>query len=181
MTSALAEPAMSLADFTSPTMIVPNLRGRDVTSVLQELSQALQREGCVQDLLPFYHAALNREFLASTDVETGIALPHARIAGLKSLAFAFGRSAEPLVWAKHAASHVRMVFLIAVPATDATQHLLLVSGLARLAKNPVLLEKLKTAGDIFQILDLLREVPLRQIGVPSAAADARSLKNSTNR
>ena len=181
MTSALAEPAMSLADFTGPAMIVPNLRGRDVTSVIQELSQALQREGCVQDLLPFYHAALNREFLASTDVETGIALPHARLTGVKSLAFAFGRTSEPLMWTKHAASPVRLVFLIAVPATDATQYLLLISGLARLAKNPVLLEKLKSAGDTFQILDLLREVPLRRIGATVTVAGIRPFEKSTNR
>jgi len=47
---------MTLADFTSPGMIIPHLRGQDATSVIQELSQSMQREGRVPDLLPFYHA-----------------------------------------------------------------------------------------------------------------------------
>jgi len=94
--------SMTLADFTSPGLIIPHLRGQDVASVIQELSQALQREGRVGDLLPFYHAALNREFLVSTDMEAGMAFPHARLPGLKELSFALGRSGEPLGWGANA-------------------------------------------------------------------------------
>jgi PTS system nitrogen regulatory IIA component len=152
---------MTLADFTSPGMIVPHLHGRDVASVIQELSRTLQREGRVPDLLPFYHAALNREFLVSTDMEAGMAFPHARLPGLKELCFAFGRAAEPVHWGTKEARTVRMVFLFAVPATDSSQYLLLISGLARLAKENQLVEKLHTARDTFQILELLQQVELR--------------------
>ncbi len=89
---------MTLADFTSPGLIIPSLRGKDVASVIQELGQALQRKGRIPDLLPFYHAALNREYLLSTEMEAGMAFPHARAPGLNGLAFALGRSAEPLGW-----------------------------------------------------------------------------------
>jgi mannitol/fructose-specific phosphotransferase system IIA component (Ntr-type) len=152
---------MTLADFTSPGMIVPHLRGPDVTSVIQELSQAMQREGRVPDLLPFYHAALNREFLVSTEMEAGMAFPHARLPGFKELSFAFGRSDEPLVWGARGTRPVKMVFLLAVPATDSTQYLLLISGLVRLAKQIPLLEKLQTAQDPFQILEVFQQVTLR--------------------
>ena len=70
---------MTLADFTTSELILPNLRGDDVATVIQELSRALQREKRVPDLLPFYHAALNREFLVSSDWEAGMAFPHARL------------------------------------------------------------------------------------------------------
>ena len=152
---------MTLADFTSPGLILPHLRGQDAASVIQELAQALQRERRVPDLLPFYHAALNREFLVSTEMEAGMAFPHARLPGLKELSFAFGRSDEPLAWGTRGARTVRLVFLIAVPATEATQHLLLISGLARLAKESRLVEKLHAAQDTFQMLDVLRQVELR--------------------
>ena len=75
--------AMTLADFTSAGLIIPHLRGQDVATVIQELSQAMRRERRVPDLLPFYHAALNREFLVSTDMEAGMAFPHARLPGLQ--------------------------------------------------------------------------------------------------
>src|SRR3974377_461263 len=110
--------SMTLADFTSPGLVIPHLRGPDAASVIQELSQALQREGHVPDLLPFYHAALNGEFLLSTDREAGMALPHARLAGLRELSFALGRGDTPMVWGGRGTPSVWLVFLLAVPATD---------------------------------------------------------------
>ena len=161
---------MTLADFTKPGLIVPHLRSRDATSAIHELSLAMQREGCVTDWLPFYHEALNREILLSTDMEAGMAFPHARLAGLKDLAFAFGRSDEPFAWGPQLTHPVRMVFLLAVPATDAEQYLPLVSGLARLSGNNPLLEKLRGAADSAAILAVFRQIVLR--GNPASAAPA---------
>ncbi len=163
---------MTLADFTSPGLIIPHLRGPDVAGVIQELSQAMQRSGRVPDLLPFYHAALNREFLVSTDVEAGMAFPHARQPGLKELSFAFGRSDQPLHWGAPSGRPVRMVFLIAVPATDATQHLLLVSGLVRLARDSRLVQALQDASGAAEILAVLQQIPLRSTPKPDTAHTA---------
>jgi len=157
---------MTLADFTSPGLIISHLRGQDAASVIQELSQAMQREQYVPDLLPFYHAALNREFLVSTDMEAGMAFPHARLPGLKELLFAFGRSDQPLGWGAKATRSVRLVFLMAVPATDSTQYLSLISGLTRLAKDSPLVDKLMVAQDTFQILEVLQEIKLRTNSMP---------------
>ena len=159
---------MTLADFTKPGLIVPHLRSRDATSAIHELSLAMQREGCVTDWLPFYHEALNREFLLRTDMEAGMAFPHARLAGLKELAFAFGRSDEPFAWGPQLTHPVRMVFLLAVPATDAEQYLPLVSGLARLSGNNPLLEKIRGAADGAEIVAAFRQIVLR--GSPASAA-----------
>jgi mannitol/fructose-specific phosphotransferase system IIA component (Ntr-type) len=63
---------MTLAKFSGPGLIIPHLRGRDAASAIKELSQALQVEKRVPDLLPFYQAALNREFMVSTGMEAGI-------------------------------------------------------------------------------------------------------------
>jgi hypothetical protein len=48
-----------------------------------------------------------------------------------------------------------------VPATDSTQYLLLISGLARLGKDGRLTAQLHAARDAFQILDVLKQVELR--------------------
>lgn len=164
--------AMTLADFTSPGLIISHLRGQDAASVIQELSQAMQREQRVPDLLPFYHAALNREFLVSTDMEAGMAFPHARLPGLKELFFAFGRSDRPLGWGAKATRSVRLVFLMAVPATDSTQYLSLISGLARLAKDSRLVDKLMAAQDTFQILEVLQQIKLRTNSMPDTLKTA---------
>jgi len=162
-----AEPAMSLDDFTSADLMVPQLQGRDAATVIRELCSVLQRAARVPDLLPFYHAALNREFLLSTAMEYGLAFPHARVIGLSRLSFALGRSAEPLLWVPKGRPPVRLVFLCAVPATEATAYLLLSSGLARLAKEPRWLKTLLETDGARGMLDALRQVTLRT--VPPAA------------
>jgi len=152
---------VSLANFTSPGLIIPHLCGRDAAAAIRELAAALQREACVPDLLPFYHAAINREFLFSTAMGHGFAYPHARVSGLMCLYFALGRSAEPLAWVPKGSPSVRLVFLFAVPATDAAAYLLLISRLARLTRETFLVEKLLKAGDTPEILDLLNQIKLR--------------------
>lgn len=159
---------MTLAAFTSPGLIIPHLRGQDTASVIQELSQSLQREQRIQDLLRFYQTALNREFMASTNMEAGMAFPHARLPALRELCFAMGRSDAPLAWGPSAARPVWLVFLMAVPATDSTQYLLLLSGLTRLTKEGQLVEKLQAAQDNLEMFHVLRQVQLRTNPAPVA-------------
>jgi mannitol/fructose-specific phosphotransferase system IIA component (Ntr-type) len=164
---------MTLADFTRPGLIVPRLVSRDATSAIHELSLVLQREGCVPDWLPFYHEALNREFLLSTDMEAGMAFPHARLPGLRELAFAFGRSEAPFTWGPGITHPVRMVFLLAVPSAVADQYLPLVSGLARLSGNLPLLDVIRGAADSATIMAVFHQIVLPGSEVPVAPAEAR--------
>lgn len=151
---------MTLADFTSPGLIIPRLSGDEAASAIKELAQALQRENRVPDVLPFYQDALNREFLVSTDMDAGMAFPHARVPGLPQVSFALGRCEKPIRWGPDASRLVELVFLVAVPATDATQYLLLISGLARLSKNEGLMARLHAANDPARILEVLQQVGL---------------------
>lgn len=151
---------MTLADFTAPELVVPRLRGEESASAIKELTEALHAGSRVPDSLPFYQAVLNREFMAGTDMEAGMAFPHARIAGLKEVSFALGRSPGPLRWGHPAAGSVRLVFLLAVPATDAAQYLLVISGLARLSRDAGLVARLHEAVDAHAMHEILRQVRL---------------------
>jgi mannitol/fructose-specific phosphotransferase system IIA component (Ntr-type) len=148
----------SLADYTNERLILSFLLGGEPTSVIQELAQVLHREGRIADVLPFYHAALNREFLSSTATGSGMAFPHARVPGLDRISMAVGRCAPPISWGPKGNPTVRLVFLVAVPATEGTEYLLLVSGLARLERERLLLDRLLQARAPLEILDLLKAI-----------------------
>jgi len=163
---------MNLADFTKPGLIVPQLRAQDATAAIHELSLVLQREGGVPDWLPFYHEALNREFLLGTDVEAGMAFPHARLAGLRELVFAFGRSDAAFAWGPDATHRVRLVFLLAVPAGEPGLYLPLVAGLARLAAARSLLDQVFAATGPEGILAAFRQIALLARPLPAAPAGA---------
>jgi mannitol/fructose-specific phosphotransferase system IIA component (Ntr-type) len=153
--------APTLADFTSPGLIVPRLRGQNAPTVIQELSAALQREGRVSDMLPFYQAVLNREYLCNTVTEAGWALPHARVKGLNKPCFALGRWASPVIWMKSDRLQVNLIFLFAIPETDVPAYLNLIYGVARLSKAPRLVEQLLKASATFEIFNVLKQVRLR--------------------
>ncbi len=159
---------MNLAEFTKPGLIVPHLQSRDSNGAIHELSLVMQREGGVPDWLRFYHEALNREFLLRTDMEAGMAFPHARLSGLKDLVFAFGRSDEAFPWGADPAHRVRMVFLVAVPAGDAGQYLALVGGLARLSGAPALLTAIRDATGPGEILAAFRQIVIHGDPLPAA-------------
>jgi len=152
--------ALSLADYTSDALMLPQLRQRDPAGVIQELAQLLHQQARLPDLLPFYHAALNREFLVSTAMDYGVAFPHARLNGLTRLCFALGRSDVPIPWGSQNAKMVWLVFLLAAPATEAAGYLYIVSGLARLGKDPLLMDALRSAPDSAAMLAVLRQVKL---------------------
>ena len=153
-----AESALTLAEYTSPGLIVPSLRGLDAPSIIQELSAALQREGRITDVLPFYQAALNREYLCSTVSEPGWALPHVLVKGLHNPCFALGRAAAPVAWVGNHLLRAKLIFLLAVPETDARAYVTLVLGMARLSKETQLIDRLLKAMNSFEILELLRQV-----------------------
>jgi mannitol/fructose-specific phosphotransferase system IIA component (Ntr-type) len=152
--------AGSLADFTRRDLIVGQLRERDAAGIIGELSRILGQSNAVPDALSFYQAALNQELLSDSTARFGIAVAHARQSGVKRLQFAFGRVPDPVVWGGRGSWPVQLIFLVAVPATESTRYLHLLSGLARLAQNPQAVAKLLAAADAPSILLVLQETGL---------------------
>lgn len=150
-----------ISNFFSPRSIIPQLRGTDGASVIQELSDLLAKENRFLNPANFLRAVLARESLNATAMSPGWALPHARIAGLPHIVFAVGRSANPLAWFGHHGDSVHVVFLFAVPERDSGAYLSLISGLARFSQNEALVRKLRDAPDALAISELLESIPVR--------------------
>ncbi len=161
VTDRVVSPA-TLADFTQPGLIIPELREQDTAGVISELSQVLQRQGSIPDVLPFYHAALNQELLANSAQACGLAFPHARLSGVKRVQYALGRAPLPIIWGAKGSWPVQFVFLLAVPATDAATYLHLLACIARLGQQPGLISKMRTAETPETLLSILERIPLRQ-------------------
>jgi mannitol/fructose-specific phosphotransferase system IIA component (Ntr-type) len=154
-------PGGSLADFTRRELIVLPLRERDAAGIIGELSRVLREQDCVPDVLPFYQAALNQELLANSANGFGIAVAHARLGGVKHLQFALGHAAQPVAWGAKGSGPVQLVFLLAVPATDAASYLHLLSSLARLGRNDEIFTELLAASDASRVLAVLGKIKLQ--------------------
>ena len=148
------------------------MRGRETAAVLEELCEALVRGGRVPDRAKFLQLVLNRESLMGSNWEAGMAFPHARLAELNELAFAVGRSEEPLHWGAKGTGVVRLVFLIAIPLDQSEQYLSLISGLARLSKAAEMVEKTHRSNSALEIFELLQQIQLRPERTPKSASKA---------
>ena len=86
---------MDIADLITPQRVIPSLRAGDKARLLRELSE--QAAKCLNlDGEIILGALRSRERLGSTGVGQGIALPHARIAGLRQFFGLFARLEPPI-------------------------------------------------------------------------------------
>lgn len=159
-----ATTAFSLASFTRPALALPLVQSTDTPGIIAELSQVLHREGCITDWLPFYQTALNRELAFNSALPSGLAFPHARCPSVRNLQFAIGRLPVAVPWGGRGSWPVRVVLLMAVPATEAAVYLRLLAGLSRLAQREDLLSDLLHAQDAEEMIQPLSQVRLELLG-----------------
>ena len=163
----------TLADYTTPALMVPQLQTKATAAVISELCALLQREGRLQDSAALYDAVMRREQLSSTSIPCGWALPHARLDGLSQLTFALARSSQPFVWSPEALSPVHTVFLFASPEPEAKTYLNLISAVARLSQSSALVEQLRRAPDAHGMFAVLQQVPVFRASPVTPAPSAR--------
>jgi len=152
----------TLADFTSEALIIPRMLTNNMAGAMQELSNAFPRSDALWDAEKLNQAAFEREQQMTTAMDFGAAFPHVRSSACHRLQFALGRAAAPFTWGQPGSLKVQFVFLNAIPANDALGYLKLLSAMARLGKEPALLEQFKAAASAQELLALLAKIPVRK-------------------
>lgn len=155
---------MTVADFTEPSLLIPQLLSADQASVINALSHRLQGAGRIADSLTFFQAVLQRDYLSSSAPGNGVAFPHAGGRGIHCLSLALGVSAAGVRWRD--GSQVHAVFLIAIPPADAQLYLALVAALARLVRRDNFIHTVTTRALPAGILRLLHS---EEIQVPASS------------
>lgn len=109
---------------------------------LEELSFLAWRGGCVTDRAELLKDMKRRESLEGTGVGEGIAIPHARTAGVQSPCMAALVLQGDLAFDSWDGQPVRLLFLIATPEEQISRHLQLLSRLAAVLLIPKISERL---------------------------------------
>jgi mannitol/fructose-specific phosphotransferase system IIA component (Ntr-type) len=151
-----------LADFTSEGLIIPQLKARDMAGTIIELSSAFHKHDPAWDAQMLSKSAYEREQKMTTALQFLSAFPHVRSNDCPKLRFALGRSDEPFEWGRPGALKVQFVFLNAIPGSEAQGYLKLLSGMSQLGKKPALLEQFKAAQTAKELMELLRQIPIRK-------------------
>ena len=147
---------MTVRDFTESSLLIPQLLAADQASAIHALSHRLQNAGRVEDSLTFFQAALQRDYLSSSVIESGVAFPHARGHGVNRFSLALGLPKGGVHWRD--GWEVHAVFLIAIPSAEAQLYLTIVSALARQSRLDGWLTALIACTQPEELLAMLSQV-----------------------
>lgn len=145
---------MDLRNIVCNEGILPDLPARGKKQVLQDLSEHAARQ-TGRPAREIFETLLQRERLGSTGLGRGIAIPHIKLANLKSMVCLFARLSKPIDFEAIDGEPVDLIFLLLAPEHASGDHLKALSRISRLMRVPSILEELRAARDAEQIRSLL--------------------------
>lgn len=139
-------------------LVKTNLQEKNQEGVIAELADLLKKEHKISSIEGFVKDVQDRERGGTTNLEFGVAVPHARSEHVKEAALAFGKS-EGISWNESESEPVQLVFLLAVPEKNANkQHIKILSTLSRMLINENFRRKLLEAESEDQVIHAIEEV-----------------------
>ena len=173
---------MLLTKYIAKSCIAHNLEATNKADALKELSHLLFDKKRMKSVGPALDQIMARETTESTGIGHGLAVPHARVAGLKNLACAVGRIKDGLDFMAVDKKPVHIIFLICYPPTQQTTYLNFIATVARLLRDEDQLKALlgaDSADDMYNTLEELSEalVEPEKIFNKKLKSDPDSLKN----
>jgi len=148
---------MALADLIGPEVVKVPLTAKTKEEVIRELVQLLLDAGKIPEFQSAYDAVIARENLASTGLEMGIAVPHAKTASVRTLTAALGIAAQGIDFQSADGKPAQLFFLLLAPPDKAGPHVEALAEIARIAKSPSFLRLLVSASSAQEAVALFRE------------------------
>ena len=149
---------MPLLDFLDPRAVLPALRVNGKKQALQELaSHAARLTGVTGTAI--FEALLQRERLGSTGIGEGIAIPHGKLAGLTRIFGLVARLEKPVDFEALDAQPVDVLFLLLAPEGAGADHLKALARVARVLREPGLIERVRATRDANALYAIMTELP----------------------
>jgi len=154
---------MKLSDIFPFDNIVPDLAGTQRDEVIRDLIRQLCASGSLTEYLASdaEHAILRREDLGSTGIGKGVAVPHAKHAGVKGVIGAFGRSVKGVEFDAIDGQPVHLVFLLLGSPDAVEPHIAALRKITTLLKDGDICIFMQRAKDRDELSALIGEADER--------------------
>jgi nitrogen PTS system EIIA component len=148
---------MILTKYMMKSCVLPEIESKNKADALKELTHLLFTKKKHKSVGPALDQILAREVNESTGIGRGIAVPHARVTGMKSVSCALGRVPDGLDFAAVDRKPVHFIFLICYAPTEQTTYLNFVATVARLLRDPKNYKTLLAAPDAESMCKFLED------------------------
>jgi PTS system nitrogen regulatory IIA component len=145
---------MELADILSEESVIACAAVTDKRELLEILAS---RAGKItgQDARVIFEALTEREALGSTGLGNGIAIPHGKFAGLKSVVAVFARLEKPVDFDAVDEQPVDLVVMLLAPLGAGADHLKALARVARLLRTESTVDALRATNDPLKLYAIL--------------------------
>lgn len=145
---------MDISDLISPDRVIAAMPASDKPQLMRELSRRAARHLSI-DREVVFDALQGREALGSTGVGRGIAVPHARVAGLQRFLGLFAQLEHPIHFDAIDDQLVDLVFLLLIPEQAGNEHLAALASVSRRLRDPNVAMKLRAAKTRSELCEIL--------------------------
>ena len=152
-----AATGVQLIDHLARDSIVVPLESTDKEGVIRELVAALDHANRILDGESVVADVLEREATVSTGMEKGIAIPHARTAGVIGIAVAVGLSRTGVDFSALDGEPTHLVFLVASAPHDRAPHLQLMASIARQMRDGDRIQRAREAQSPDELYDAIMQ------------------------
>lgn len=133
------------SDLLVPQAMIAALGAQNKKALIQQLAQ-LAAHAYGLDAKAVVHALAERERIGSTGFGGGVAIPHAKLAGLDQVCGLFARLAPPVDFQAIDELPVDLVFMLLSPVDAGAEHLKALAGVSRRLRDEGFVAKLRGAG-----------------------------------
>jgi mannitol/fructose-specific phosphotransferase system IIA component (Ntr-type) len=150
---------MKLSDIMVTDAIVPELAARTRDEAITELIDSLAAAGAIskKSVKDVAKAVLAREGQATTGIGKGVALPHAKLKGIKKPIGTIGRSSEGIDFAALDSKPVYSVILLLSSPDNPDEHLQAMETIFKHVQRDIFRKFLRQSETKESIVDLIKE------------------------
>jgi len=155
---------MEIADLVYKDLMNVNLKSRTSEGVIREIVDQLYKSRKIKDKKRVLESLLKREKLGSTATGDNIAIPHARIAGLKEVVLFVGFSRHGIDFFSLDGRPVNLIVLFLTPLLESELHLKVLSKIAQLLNNKLFVRRLLECSSNDELYRTLRQGGIEKEG-----------------
>jgi mannitol/fructose-specific phosphotransferase system IIA component (Ntr-type) len=125
----------------------------DKRQALLTIGERLCRHPAIPDRDTYLKAIFDREYVTSTGIGGGVAVPHAQLPGITAFVLALGLCPAGIDFAAKDGKPVRVVVMIAAPTDDRPAYLKTLASVAARLNRPSSLQAMLAARDGAEAID----------------------------
>ncbi len=150
---------MKLSDIMVQDAMIPNLKATTRNDAIAELVDAMASAGAIpaKNVAEIIKAILARESQATTGIGKGVALPHAKVKGVKNPIGAIGRAPDGIDFSALDTKPVYLVIILLSSPDNPDEHLQAMEAIFKHVQRDIFRKFLRQSETSEAIMELIQE------------------------